>query len=136
MDAQGLPNTRSSESLVQCGVEFRMRLPWLVEDVLSLVEKWNPYCWEQAVRGPSDLIATSQERLTLESAPGQSCWSLLCALEFVILLNSFSYVWGLWSCQFFFFAIRMLRPFNPYLFLQSQFLNSGEWRTNSPVGQN
>ena len=81
-----MPSTWSLESLVQCEVEFRMRLTWLADEALSLVEKWNPSYWEQGIRGPGEFIAASQERLFLESTPGQSCLSQLCILSFVSLI--------------------------------------------------
>lgn len=83
---QQVPSTWGLESLVQCEAEFRMRLTWLADEALSLVEKWNPSCWEQSVRGPGEFIAARPERLRLESTPGQSCLSQLCILSFVVLI--------------------------------------------------
>lgn len=43
--------------LVQCAVEFRMRLPCWGRGCLGPVERWNLSCWEQGSRG-----STGQER--------------------------------------------------------------------------
>lgn len=82
-EQQQPPSTRGSASLVHCEAEFRMRLVWLAEEVLSLVGKWNHSCWERGILALGERVAAGQGRPWLESAAGQSCLSQLCVLSFI-----------------------------------------------------